>query len=92
MYTERRRPKRPKFYCKANLRIGRQTVGNRIPALLNDLDFDWIDGLSNDSLRRLLKVHLKMAKLDGEVVFSAGLGHQWARIKKPQFFHLIETH
>jgi len=33
-----------------------------------------------------------MAKLGGEVVFSAGLGRQWARIKKPQFFHLIETH
>jgi len=81
-----------KFYWKANLRIGWRAVENRISALFNDLDFDWIDGLSNDSLRRLLKVHLKMAKLGGEVVFSAGFGRHWARIKKTQFLHLIETH
>jgi len=52
---------------------------------------DWIVGLSDDSLRRLLKVHLKMAKQDGEVFFSPRLGRQWARIKKFQFFHLIDN-
>jgi len=51
--------------------------------LPNDLQFDWIDGLSDDSLRRLLKAHLKMAEPVGEVVFSAGLGRQG--LKNPSF-------
>jgi len=79
-YTERRKPGRFKFYSKANLRIGRQAISNRSTALLNDLDFDWKHGLTDDLLRKKLKVQFKMAKQVEEVVFSTGLRRQAARI------------
>jgi len=67
------------WYCEWKLSIGHLLKKNKgylsdsksklfmveTPLLLNDLEFDRIDGLSNDSLRRLLKVHLKMAKQVG---------------------------
>jgi len=79
-YTERRKPGRFKFYSRANLRIGRQAISNRSAALLDDLDFDWKHGVTDDLLGKKLKVHFKMAKQAGEVVFSTGLGRQAARI------------
>jgi len=41
-----------------------------------NLGFDWKYGMSDDVLRKRLKVHFKMAGQAEEVVFSAGQGHQ----------------
>jgi len=54
-YVERRKPLRPKFFSKADHRIGRQSIVNRADEYINDLDFDWDNSPSNDFLR----VHLK---------------------------------
>jgi len=48
--VERLKPHHYNFYCKANLGIGGQSFTNRTAALLNDLDFDWKDGMLNDKL------------------------------------------
>jgi len=82
-YCERRNPNCFKFYCKANLRIGRQAISKQTAALLNEVDFDWKLGMTDDLLRKKRKVHFKMAK---EVAFSTGLGYQIARtLKSPVF-------
>jgi len=54
---ERRKPKRLKFYNKANLRIGRQDLPNRWGESLNDLPFDWTNGIADDTIRKNLKKH-----------------------------------
>jgi len=54
---ERRKPKRLKFYNKANLRIGRQALPNKWGKSLNDLPFDCADGLFDDTIRKNLKKH-----------------------------------
>jgi len=59
-YHERRKPKRMKFYNKANLRIGKQSLPNRCGTDINDLDFDWTDGMTDNLLRISLKKHFKM--------------------------------
>jgi len=59
-YIERRRPLRPKFFNKSDHRIGRQAFENRTGELLNDLRFDWANGLSDDLIRIKLKEHLNM--------------------------------
>jgi len=61
-YHERRKPKRMKFYNKANLRIGKQSLPNRCGMDINDLDFDWTDGMTDDLLRISLKKHFKVNK------------------------------
>jgi len=60
MFTERRKPFRPKFFNKADLRIGRQALVNRCDMLMNDLDFDWMIDLTDDMIRRNVKFHLNM--------------------------------
>jgi len=54
-YVEGRKPKRLKLYNKANLWIGKQALPNRCDECLNDLPFDWTDGLTNDAIRTSLK-------------------------------------
>jgi len=60
LHTERRKPLRPKFFNKANLRIGRQSLVNRCDIRMNDLEFDWMTNLTDDVIRRNVKLHLKM--------------------------------
>jgi len=59
-YVERRRRGRLKFYDGSRLRIGRQMIDNRL-CFMNDLDYDWLTGTSDDRLRIELKKHFKMA-------------------------------
>jgi len=54
-YVERRKPKRLKFFNKANLRIGKQALPNRCDDCLNDLPFDWTDGLTGEAIPTNLK-------------------------------------
>jgi len=57
-YCERRFPHRTKFYSKADLRIGRQSLANWAGELMNDLDCDWNDDNTNDHrIRIILKKH-----------------------------------
>jgi len=59
-YRERRKPKRPKFYNKSDHRIGRQTLCNRAGDLLNNANFDWDCDLTDDAIRKNLKMHFDM--------------------------------
>jgi len=55
-----------------------------------NLGFDWKYGMSDDVLRKRLKVHFKMAGQAEEVVFSAGQGHQmsyWATPRQVDHSH-----
>jgi len=63
MYLETRKPLRPNFYSKADLRIGRQSIVNRAGDYINDLTFDWNLDISDDALRTNLKRHFNMTKL-----------------------------
>jgi len=56
-YSERQKPKRLKFFNKANFRIGKQCLPNRCGLHMNDIPFDWTDGLSDDLIRIYLKKH-----------------------------------
>jgi len=62
-YIERRKPKRLKFFDASKTRIGRQPIENRIGTILNNVEFDWTDGISNDAIRRNLKKHFNMNAL-----------------------------
>lgn len=59
-YVERRRMLRPKFWNKSNYRIGKQALQNRAGELVNDVNFNWSDGISDDALRVNLKRHYQM--------------------------------
>jgi len=63
-FTERRRSGRPKFYDNSKRRIGRQALRNRLN-FINDLGFDWINGMSDTALRINLKKEfgMRIAKL-----------------------------
>jgi len=60
MYIERRRPLRPKSFSKCDLRIGMQSIVNRACNYINDIDFDWANGIADDALRTNLKRLLQM--------------------------------
>jgi len=62
-FLERRKPLRLKFFNKADLRIGRQTLTNRCDLLINDLDFDWFYATSDDYIRVNLKKHYNMNRM-----------------------------
>jgi len=62
-FLERRKPLRLKFFNKADLRIGRQTLTNRCGLLTNDLDFDWFYATSDDYIRVNLKKHYNMNRM-----------------------------
>jgi len=66
-YCERRFPHRTKFYSKADLRIGRQSLANRAGELMNNLDCDWnVDNTNGHRTRIILKKHLKMSLKDNQ--------------------------
>jgi len=50
MFVERRRPGRPKLYHNSREQIGQQALRNQL-GFMNNLGFDWSDGLTYDSLR-----------------------------------------
>jgi len=56
-YAERRKPKRLKFFNKADHKIGNQAIQNRCGTTINELGFDWLDGFSDDGWRIQLKKH-----------------------------------
>jgi len=87
-YIERRKPGRLKFYDNSRTRIGRQNFGNRL-GLLNDIDFDWTDGLTDGAIRTKLKKFFKMATPDGEVVFPLGRANEHSS-SNPSFPPLTE--
>jgi len=58
MFTERRKPLKPKFFDDSKRRIGRMAVRNRLN-FINDVEFDWINGMTDDLLRIKLKKHFK---------------------------------
>jgi len=51
--------------------------------MLNDLDFDWTDGISDDVQRKRLKVNFKMAGLVEKVFFPLGWGTKLQGFKFP---------
>jgi len=50
------------------MQIGKQIFKNRL-RLLNDVDFDWTDGITDGAIRIKLKKFFNMATPGGEVVF-----------------------
>jgi len=62
-YIERRKPKRMKFWSKADHRIGRQSIVNRAGSLLNDVAFDWLPTISDDLLRKSLKCYFNFGRV-----------------------------
>jgi len=58
MFTERRKPLKPKFFDDSKRRIGRMAARNRLN-FINDVEFDWINGMTDDLLRIKLKKHFK---------------------------------
>jgi len=69
-YMERRRPGRFKFYDGSKMKIGRQMIDNRL-SFMNELDFNWTTGITNNLLRINLKKHFRMAAHQ-VVVFPLG--------------------
>jgi len=54
LYIERRQPMRLKS-SKCDLRICTQSIENQAGKYINDIDFDWADGITVDGLRTNLK-------------------------------------
>ncbi len=54
-YINDRMPLKAKFIDKSRLKIGRQSLPNRIGPIFSKISFDWINPLSDDTLRRHLK-------------------------------------
>jgi hypothetical protein len=54
-YINDRLPLRAKFIDTSKLKIGRQTIKNRIGNIFASISFDWIGQQSNDIIRRSLK-------------------------------------
>jgi len=52
---------------------------------MNELDFNWAMGLSDEQIRVNLKRHFGMPKALGERFFSTGLGHQVSWTEIPVF-------
>jgi len=52
---EQRKPLRPRFYDSSRSKIGRQSFPNRVTAIAQQLDFDWLQLHSKDGLRSQLK-------------------------------------
>jgi len=59
MFVERRRSEKPKFFDNSNRKIGRQALRNHL-VFMNQFNFDWAYGLTDDRLRINLKKALKM--------------------------------
>jgi len=55
IFHERRRSGQPKFHVDSNRGIGHQSLRNRLN-FLNDMGFDWINGMSVDAT---LQINLK---------------------------------
>jgi len=47
--------------------------------MTNDMDFDWIMGLTDDQIGVNLKKQLKMVKPDGEMFIRLGWGDKFQR-------------
>jgi len=58
---------------------------------MNELDFEWATGLSDEQIRVNLKRHFGMAKPVGEGVFPLGWGTK-CQGQKSQFFLLSVAH
>jgi hypothetical protein len=54
-YINDRLPRKAKFMDHSRLKVGRQSIYNRIGSILNKISFDWIIEMSDDVLRRQLK-------------------------------------
>lgn len=54
-YVNDRMPRKARFSDRSRLKIGRQSLQNRIGPLFSHITFDWIRPLSDDQLRVLLK-------------------------------------
>ncbi len=54
-YVNDRLPFRAKFIDTSRLKIGRQSLKNRIGRIFERISFDWIGLISDDTVRRLLK-------------------------------------
>lgn len=50
-----RLPLRPNFFDYSRLRIGRQSLQNRVSNIMSRLNFDWLDPMSPEALRFKLK-------------------------------------
>ena len=54
-YVNDRLPHRARFIDRSKLKIGRQSIKNRIGNLFSRISFDWIGEPSDDTIRRSLK-------------------------------------
>jgi hypothetical protein len=54
-YINDRMPRKAKFIDRSRLKVGRQSLQNRIGPLFASISFEWIGELSNDALRVSLK-------------------------------------
>jgi len=50
-----RQPLRPLFFDNSRLRIGRQSLNNRVSDIISRLNFNWLDPIPPESLRNKLK-------------------------------------
>ncbi len=54
-YVNDRMPLKARFFDRSKLKIGRQSLQNRVGHLFSKISFDWVTPLSNDALRMNLK-------------------------------------
>jgi len=84
-YIERRRPDRYKLFSIANLRIGDQSLTNRAGSVMNELDFDWTLGLSDDQITREPKETFWYGQASGCRVFFDGVRARSVKDRNPSF-------
>jgi len=69
-FIERRKLGRLKFYDASKTWIGPHIIENRIGPIINGVDFNWIDGISNDAIRQNLKKYFIQHECSAQMNFD----------------------